>query len=106
MFAYGAGGWKAFLTDNRIKVGDFLIFGLLGFSHFQVAIGRSPAEVEVKVGAEDGDNNGNEDDLPAVEGEVEAEDDDNNANEDNLPAAVEVKVEAEDDNNNANEHNQ
>jgi len=62
--AYGAGGWKIFLMDNYIKVGDVLIFSLISYSQFEVFIGRAP-QVEVHLD-DNGDDNGNNN-----EGEVD-----------------------------------
>jgi len=44
VYAYGLGGWKAFVVDNHIKVGDVLIFKLIKWSQFEVLIGKLPVD--------------------------------------------------------------
>jgi hypothetical protein len=38
VFAYGDGGWSAFFMENQVRLGDLLVFQLIGFSRFRVYV--------------------------------------------------------------------
>lgn len=42
VFAYGYNGWRVFVEDNDVRVGDLVVFCLVKFSRFIVFIYKSP----------------------------------------------------------------